>query len=190
MQPLPDKKYEVILADPPWGGYTPCGTARIGYDTMSTDELWDFPLDQIMAPRCVLFIWVTSPLLFAQQREVLTHWQQVHRLKYQGMPYVWVKTKKDGTPIGASGPRPRLVKPVCEFVLAFSNVRRGRPLPLETEAQRQVIFAPKDRTHSRKPAEVHRRIEALLGDRTRIELFARSAEPGWDRWGNEAPPPG
>ena len=30
-------------------------------------------------------------------------------------------------------------------------------------------------------------IEKLCGDVPRIELFARSAAPGWDCWGNEAP---
>ena len=39
--------------------------------------------------------------------------------------------------------------------------------------------------HSKKPDEARRRIEALMGDVPRIELFARQATPGWDVWGNE-----
>ena len=39
--------------------------------------------------------------------------------------------------------------------------------------------------HSKKPAEARRRIEALIGDVPRIELFARQSPPGWDVWGNE-----
>lgn len=38
---------------------------------------------------------------------------------------------------------------------------------------------------SRKPDEVRRRIEALMGDVPRVELFARLPAPGWDVWGNE-----
>ncbi len=39
--------------------------------------------------------------------------------------------------------------------------------------------------HSAKPPEVRDRIVRLYGDLPRIELFARSATPGWDVWGNE-----
>ena len=41
--------------------------------------------------------------------------------------------------------------------------------------------------HSRKSAEIQERIVELCGDVPRIELFARQAADGWDRWGNEAP---
>lgn len=37
----------------------------------------------------------------------------------------------------------------------------------------------------RKSEEARRRIEALMGDVPRIELFARASPPGWDVWGNE-----
>ena len=33
--------------------------------------------------------------------------------------------------------------------------------------------------------EARHRIETLMGDVPRIELFARQATPGWDVWGNE-----
>ena len=39
--------------------------------------------------------------------------------------------------------------------------------------------------HSKKPEEARRRIEQLMGDVPRIELFARRETPGWDVWGNE-----
>jgi N6-adenosine-specific RNA methylase IME4 len=39
--------------------------------------------------------------------------------------------------------------------------------------------------HSRKPLEVHRRIERLMGDVPKIELFARRKTAGFDVWGNE-----
>lgn len=42
--------------------------------------------------------------------------------------------------------------------------------------------------HSKKPDETRRRIVELLGDVPRLELFARDRAPGWDAWGNEAPP--
>ena len=36
-----------------------------------------------------------------------------------------------------------------------------------------------------EPEEARRRIEALMGDVPRVELFARRPAPGWDVWGNE-----
>ena len=48
----------------------------------------------------------------------------------------------------------------------------------------QVIISPVEE-HSKKPAEARRRIEALMGDVPKIELFARRPARGWDVWGNE-----
>ena len=39
--------------------------------------------------------------------------------------------------------------------------------------------------HSRKPAEVHHRINQLMGSVPKIELFARRKTEGFDAWGNE-----
>ena len=183
----PVSKFDIVYMDPPWGGYTQFGTAKLGYATMSTDELIAMPLQEWMARRCLVFIWVTGPLLLGQQATVIRGWCERHNLTYQGVTYVWVKTRLDGSPIGASGPRPRLVKPVTEFVVALSTVRRGRTFPLLTESQRQVVHAPKPRTHSRKPHAVRERIVELLGDRPRIELFARERVAGWSGWGDEYP---
>jgi N6-adenosine-specific RNA methylase IME4 len=95
------------------------------------------------------------------------------------------------TPIGASGPRPKAVKQVhSDRVIALTTSKRGRVFPLLTEAQCQLIYWPKPRKgeHSRKPPEVRDRIVELLGDRPRIELFARKRVPGWHSDGDELPP--
>ena len=48
----------------------------------------------------------------------------------------------------------------------------------------QIIEAPAE-AHSKKPEEASRRIERLLGDVPRLELFARQPSEGWHVWGNE-----
>lgn len=101
-----------------------------------------------------------------------------------GVAFVWIKTKRDGSPIGAQGVRPSIVKPLTEFVLAASRVPNGRPMPLGSESVVQTVFAPR-REHSRKPDEVRERIEQLYPDARRLEVFARTSAPGWDVWGNE-----
>lgn len=48
----------------------------------------------------------------------------------------------------------------------------------------QFIISP-IQEHSKKPDEVREKIVDLMGDVSRIELFARSYTEGWDVWGNE-----
>lgn len=50
-----------------------------------------------------------------------------------------------------------------------------------------VLRAPRG-SHSAKPVEVRRRIDALMGEGpSRVELFARERADGWDAWGAEVP---
>ncbi len=51
---------------------------------------------------------------------------------------------------------------------------------------RQILMSPL-REHSAKPPEVRERIVQMLGDRPRLELFARERAPGWAAWGNQVP---
>ena len=60
---------------------------------------------------------------------------------------------------------------------------RGHPKRAARDVK-QVILSHIEE-HSKKPDEARRRIEALMGDVPRIELFARQVTPGWDVWGNE-----
>ena len=194
--------YDIIYADCPWP-YTFFGTAKITYNMMTEEEIANFDFSPFMNKECILFSWATGPKMDIAFRcaEV---WRERYGLHYQGIPYVWIKTKKDGiTPIGAAGPRPRLVKPLSEFLMAFSTTPKRRTFPLLTEKQVQQVFepdtemdldwdslpvlAPKQTLHSRKPAVFRDKVVELLGDRPRIELFAREQIPGWDRHGLEAP---
>ncbi len=123
----------------------------------------------LLTDRGILFLWATSPRMdFAM--DCIKAWA----LHYRGVGFVWVKTKADGTPIGAQGVRPSIVKPLTEFVLCASPVATGRPLKLYDESVVQTVFAPRGE-HSQKPEEM------------KIELFARRLRLGWDAWGNEVP---
>lgn len=59
---------------------------------------------------------------------------------------------------------------------------RGKPRRRATDVK-QAIIEPR-REHSRKPDEIHERIERLVAG-PYLELFARQQRPGWDCWGNE-----
>jgi N6-adenosine-specific RNA methylase IME4 len=59
---------------------------------------------------------------------------------------------------------------------------RGKPKRLAADV-RQGLIAPRQE-HSRKPDEVHDRIERLVAG-PYLELFARRPHTGWTVWGNE-----
>jgi hypothetical protein len=180
---LPDKTYDVLLLDPPWsyhGQQDKWGAAAKFYDTMTDEDLRNMDIASLLNKRAVVFMWATAPRLDFAIR-LLDAWG----LTYRGVAFTWVKTKKDQqTPIGAQGVRPSVVKPTAEFVLVASNVSKGRPLPIADESVAHIVLASKQE-HSRKPDEIHRRIERLYPDATKLEMFARRPMEGWDVWGEE-----
>lgn len=179
---LPRQRYDVILADPPWAYYgqqDKWGAAAKFYATQPDEAIVRLPIPELLADRGVLFLWATSPRLDVAMA-CLAEW----KLHFRGVAFVWVKARKDGGPIGAQGVRPSIVKPTAEYVLAASRVGKGRPMPLGDEGVPNVILAPR-RAHSQKPDEVSAAIERLYPEAARLELFARTARPGWDAWGDE-----
>src|SRR5262249_28451991 len=65
--PLPEGKYRVLYADPPWqysdqliAGY---GAAEHHFPTLSIDELCALKVGDLAAENSVLFLWATIPIL-------------------------------------------------------------------------------------------------------------------------------
>lgn len=190
------RKYKLILLDPAWeyeGDPDKPQAAGKHYNTMSLDELKDLPVRGLIEDPGVIFVWATGPKL-DQAVDLIRSWD----FYYRGIAYVWVKTTQGGKVINGQGIRPSFVKsttelvlvgstdpPDVELVLVGSTGKSGRTIPLKTESQGQVVFAPRGE-HSEKPDEVRWRIEELFGDIPRLEMFARCKFSGWDAWGLEA----
>lgn len=169
------KKYTVLYADPPWryrskpNGRSP----ESHYPTMKTEDICALPVQALAAEDCALFLWVTMPMIFEAQK-VLSAWG----FRYKTVAFVWVKQNRKGTGIfWGMGYWTRANAELC--LLAT----KGHPQRMANNVH-QVIISPVEE-HSKKPEEARRRIEALLGDVPRLELFARRPSPGWDVWGNE-----
>lgn len=172
--------YDVIVTDPPWSYYGSThnmGDAAKEYQLMSDKDILNFSYP--LTSRGVLFMWATCPRL-----DFAIYCIQQLGLRYRGVAFVWVKTRADGTPVGAQGVRPSIVKPITELVLAASPVAKGRPIPLASESIVQTVFAPRGR-HSEKPEAVQDRIEQMYPNARKAEFFARRHRPGWDCFGNE-----
>ena len=175
-----ENKYDIVLADPPWKYYgDPNKMAAAGkhYLLMDLEEICNIPVKELIHPNSVVFLWTTS-VFVEDSIKVLNAWNCF----YRGVAFVWIKTKFDGTPIGAQGVRPSITKPLTEFVLVGSPVAKGRPLKLHSESVMQTIFAPRKK-HSQKPEECQERISELYPGTTKLELFARRELYGWDAMG-------
>lgn len=182
--PFPDRKYSVILADPPWQwSKTPLknrGQARAvekEYPTMANDAIKVLPVWEIAATRAVLFLWATSPKL-PIALEVMKAWG----FEFKTVAFVWIKRNRIAqswfTGMGF------YTRQNAEFCLLGT---RGSPsLERKDKGIHQIVDTPID-IHSKKPVEVHQRIDQLF-DGPKVELFARGSAPGWEVWGNEVLP--
>ena len=169
------KKYTVLYADPPWryrnrpNGRSP----ESHYPTMKTEDICALPVQELAAEDCALFLWVTMPMLFEAQK-VLAAWG----FRYKTVDFVWVKQNRKGSGVfWGMGYWTRANVELCLLATKGHPQRRAKNI-------HQVIISPVEE-HSKKPEEARRRIEALLGEVPRLELFARRPSPGWDVWGNE-----
>ena len=182
--PFPQKKYNIIYADPPWR-YSDrgCnGNAEDHYETMTFKDLCRLPVSGngggspgIAAEDCVLLTWATYPMM-REALFLIDAWG----FTYKSIAFQWVKQNRSGN--GYFFGLGRWTRGNTEPCLLAV---KGKP-KRASNAVSQLIMSP-IREHSRKPDEVRDRIVELLGDLPRIELFAREAAPGWDCWGKEAP---
>lgn len=170
-------RYNIIYADPPWTYRDKCHSGERGagykYPLMSIEEIKALPVQNIAAPDCALFLWVTMPLL-QEGLDTLRAWG----FKYKTNAFTWIKTNRvSGSLFWGMGNWTRSNAELCLLGT------KGKPWRL-CAGVHSVVMAPIGE-HSAKPPEVRDRIVELCGDQPRIELFARSASPGWDVFGNQ-----
>ena len=191
---LPNKKYNIIYADPPWQfkyqskkrteGTSSDANIRDPqkeYSCMNIQDIYDMRVADIADDNCILFLWVTYPLLKEGLRTI-EEWG----FTYKTCGFSWVKKNKksDGFFWGL-GYWTRANNEIC--LLAT----KGKPKRV-SKSVHQIVYEPIDK-HSKKPDVVRDKIVELCGDLPRIELFARPQNDlfsdetfkGWDIWGNE-----
>lgn len=176
--PLPNGKYGVIYADPPWEyEYAHKSFKKVTdhYPTMSLEQIRDMGSDikKLSGKDCTLFMWIPSPHL-DKFPAVLDAWG----FRY-ATTWVWSKA---GYSYGHYGN-------ISHELLILGGKGKATPTcdPKITAQVCSVQSIPKTR-HSAKPVEYYDIIERLYPDRRYLELFARDTEPRrkWTYWGNEA----
>ena len=182
--PFPDKKYDIIYADPAWkyptpeanlGRKTPTNTPlTLAYPSLSIEELCGLPVADIANDNSLLFIWIIS-IYMQKSFEVIESWG----FKYVTIAFAWDKQ------LPVIGHYTHSQVELCLIA------KRGcKPKPHVSRNEMQFVSAKKG-AHSVKPVVVKRRIERMFPEASKIELFARplplfkQLSDGWDYWGNE-----
>ncbi len=187
---LPNKKYQIIYADPPWdyGGKMQydkttiksenenfekdifISSASFKYPTVKLKDLMTLPVQDIADTNCILFMWTTGPQL-ANSIQLGEAWG----FEYKTVAFVWDKMVHNPG---------RYTLSQTEFVLAF---KKGNfPTPRGARNVRQLLQVHRG-IHSEKPIEVIDGITKMFPLQDKIELFARKNYNGWDNWGLEIP---
>lgn len=170
-----DKKYKIIYADPPWSynDKNCSGACERHYKTMRLQDIQSLPINKISDKDCILFLWATYPMI-NEALSTIKSWG----FKYKTIGFQWVKQNKRGNGFFLGlGWWTRGNSECCLIAV------KGKPKRISASVG-QLIFAPLTR-HSAKPPETREKILQLMGNLSRIELFARQQVDGWDCWGNE-----
>jgi len=174
---LPNKKYQIIYADPPWSykGKMMNSSITDHYNVLSLDDICNLDIRSISDNDCILFMWVILPKL-NEFMKVVNAWG----FEYKTTAFVWVKqNRKTNSFFMGLGRWTRANPEIC--ILAT----KGK-ISRISKAIRQLQVYPIEQ-HSKKPDVFRKLIIELVGDLSRIELFARERVDGWDCWGNELP---
>ncbi len=169
-------KYQIIYAGPPWeygGSLQKNAAAADHYPTMATERICELPVARMAAENCALFLWGTPPLM-PDALAVMDAWG----FQYKTKAFCWVKTNKNSMGLfWGMGKWTRANTEDCWLGV------RGK-IHAATHDIHQVVMSDALR-HSQKPSIVREKIVQLVGDVSRVELFARRKVDGWDAWGNE-----
>ena len=143
------------------------------YPTMELDEITSMPVKELADKDAILFLWTTLPMI-QEALQVIEAWG----FEYKTTAFVWVKLARHSNGIfWGLGYWTRSNVEICMLAT------KGHPKRVAKNIHQVIISHVEE--HSKKPAEARRRIEALMGDVPKIELFARRPARGWDVWGNE-----
>lgn len=168
--PLPDGKYRVIYADPPWkyGNTMPEGFGEQAdhYELLTVEEISALPIKHMASDNAVLFLWVTSPIL-EESFDVVNAWG----FKYKSS-FIWDKVKHV---MGHYNSVRHEILLICV---------RGSCQP-DVHKLFDSVYSEERTEHSKKPDFFREVIDTIYPDGKRIELFARQSVDGWDRWGND-----
>jgi len=174
------KKYQIILADPPWkqskGGkknVRPKSSGeKLDYQVISLEEIEQHLYNAILETEenSILFLWTIDKYLFEAERMAKKLGYKLHARM------IW--NKITGIPAAFT------IRYGHEYLL---YMYRGKLLPVAKEERGKIhsVFEEQVKKHSQKPEISYKIIERLYPNTTKLEMYARKTRNGWDVWGNE-----
>jgi len=168
-EPLPDNKYQTIVIDPPWPIQKILRDDRpnqgvFDYPTMSIEEITRFPISDVSAHDCHLYLWATHkfmPVAFL----IMEAWG----FRYQCL-MTWVKN------VGMTP---------FSWMYSTEHCLFGRKGNLDLlKKGKRLDFNAKVREHSRKPDEFYNLIKEVSPE-PRIDIFSREKREGFSQYGNQ-----
>jgi N6-adenosine-specific RNA methylase IME4 len=165
---LPEGKYHVIVADPPWAydnrSEDSTHRGRNPYPSMSVDDIKKMKVDNLAHDNCILWLWTTNAFM-VEAHQIAEHWG----FKVKTI-LTWAKDRM-GTGDWLRGQTEH-----CLMCI------KGKPVV--TLTNQTTLLQGKLREHSRKPDEFYKLVESLCPGK-RLELFSREHRQGWDCVGAE-----
>lgn len=162
------KKYQIIYADPPWRyDFSKSDSRRIEkqYQTMSVEEI-----KKLVIPtekNAICFLWTTTAKLI-EGLDVLKSWGFTYKSSL-----VWDK-ETIGMGFWFRGQH--------EFLLVGT---KGKMPPPEQKKRISSVYRERKTKHSKKPNYIRDQIALWYPNKSKLEMFCRYAEVGWDVFGNE-----
>lgn len=170
--PIPQGKYNVIYADPPWevkhGPDWGSGkqSKDLVYPSMSLDQIKNLPVKNLSSDDAHLYLWTINKYI-PETYDIARAWGFE--------PSCLLTWAKPPHGIGLGG----------TFIQTTEHLLFCRRGTLESKKRIDTTWFefPRGR-HSEKPKEIRKMIEEVSPGK-RIELFARTKSEGWSVWGNE-----
>ena len=181
--------YQVIYADPPWHFHRNVdpmikvmtnhqGPSRISpasnYSTMAPEEISALPIKDIVAKDAACFMWTTDAHM-PSALEIMKAWG----FQYKTIAFIWIKKSVNGKTVNMLAPWTMKGAEICLLGT------RGTMTKYKAVNNIKQVHEAVRREHSRKPDIIRDEIARMFPECRKIELFARTAMPGWDAWGNE-----
>ena len=176
-----DKRYDLILADPPWrqakGGrksVRPISSGtELDYPVCSLEEIKEHlrqATDLASGDNVILFLWTIDKYLFEAQQIAESLGYKLHARM------IW--NKVTGIPAAFT------VRYGHEYLL---YMYKGKLIPVATEERGKIhtVFTEQVQKHSQKPEISYEIIERLYPNLKKLEMYARRQRDGWDAFGNE-----
>lgn len=175
-----DKKYQLIVADPPWrqskGGkkaVRPNSSGKaLDYTSCSLEEIKEHlkVADSLTDDNSILFLWTIDKYLYEAEQIAKELGYKLHARM------IW--NKINGIPAAFT------IRYGHEYLL---YMYKGKFIPVAKDERGKIhsVFAEKVTRHSKKPEISFEIINRLYPSLDKIELYARAGRNGYDCWGNE-----